>query len=287
MRTHVLTEETIFECNTNNEKSDGGSFLFMSEGQCVQNRICCFQSCLPATKLSYKGVYCCTIVSSSADAKNFIVDSSIIESGKTSTGGFANVYLMNGKQIIKTLNISSADVLGRSLHELNNISSNSVVSFCFFANNSCSDSQYYACSHTKDIEKVVSYRFCNFQENKKCGGLILSYGPSLSFKDCSILQNEVLTFAYSTQFPIYILIDHCFFDRIDGLNDIQTIIFTIEATTKFILSQLSTAQCLAEIPKIFVDEEDIKSFYQLNNYAMIYTLLLTNRIDFQVTIAAI
>lgn len=275
--TRVLTEETVFTNNTNDGNSDGGSFLFSSEGQCVQNRICSFQSCLPIKSESYKGIYCCVNVSSSTDAKNFIIDSSVAESGKSKKEGNKNVILINGQQSIETLNISKSSVYYRSLYELNNIATDSNVSFCSFVNNTAISN--WACSHSGDKARVVYIKFCNFQQNKGSSRLIGTYGPSLSISNCSILQNKFETFSRSGDIN-YILVDQCFLDRSDGENveGKTTIQNTIKDETVFLFPQLSTAQCEAAIPIVYVDNRIKIRHISINQCKIVDVLSAINKL---------
>lgn len=190
----VLLEDCLFNLNSNNEyNSNGGSFRFSFEGNCVQNRICCHSSNLPSRTVSeYKGVYC--YVDTSPTVKNRFLESSVINSGKRDLEGDSTILLKDGTMKIESVNISSSQIYRNciyriELYDFDNMEGH--ISYCSFIDNNCKgrEDNSYACAQIGNSESTVNIAYCNYLKNKVNSGLIAAYGPSLLMKDCCIIDN--------------------------------------------------------------------------------------------------
>lgn len=246
----MLAEESVFASNSNTIPSNGGSIYFSSyPGECVQNRICGYKSCIPSNDT--KGVFCYVDSSSTK-----IIDSSICNSGKDTFQGTGNLYLINGQQLIKSVNISYTNIYDYSLFFFYDWVTSSYACYSTFINNSHDQHLYnrgadYVLENNYGYDYPSNIKYCNFQRNK-AKHLIWFVGDIFNVTDCSFQGNSGGLITYNVWTP-KLYVERCYADvtiaqdyAITVQNSLQYY-FTVE------LSHISTAECEAEFPKVFVD----------------------------------
>lgn len=98
------------------------------KGECIQDRICSFNSISPN-----QGTYCMSVVSTTSPFKNYLIDSSISSNFDEKSTGNTNRYLYNGEIRIKAINISYSKLKYRNFYEVY-FNSNSNSTFSSFYN---------------------------------------------------------------------------------------------------------------------------------------------------------
>lgn len=249
--TCLLIEECIFSQDSSD--TEGGSLKFSTVGQCIQSRICGYQSKVTSDK---EGVFCYVKVSATSNSKNALVDSTITESGVDLVKGYKNVYLINGDQYIESLNISYTKIPQRVCYEFSNMNTNTSTKYSSFCNNTDTE-KYYLSYHTGSSSFISFIRNCNYLFNEGIHSIISVNNVNAIVYGCSILQNAVI---YETFFLYgnskYISLDQCYVDKYAGDTSKLTISNEINDKYTLQLSHLSTALCQAINKLVFDDKGD-------------------------------
>lgn len=249
--TCALLEDCSFISNSNTNGSSG-SFQFGIKGNCVQNRICSFESFVTSDK--YSGIYCNAVVTPSASSQNKIFDSTISCSGKSYLG-FSNLALAYGYIDLKNINVSHAKMNRFIVFTISVIDTDCDISFCSFSNNTgcdCTSGGVYPMWIPGQSLKNVNYKYCNIMKNYQKGGdFIYTEAPNLNFNECTIYQNVFYKYMFVAGDNVQsITIDSCYIDNPSfdpNANNIKSIRNSINSNFEYMVPFLSSAKCEAKI----------------------------------------
>lgn len=275
----LLEDDAFSQCSNDNI---AGVILFESKGQCVQNRICSYQSKTNTDIEKKGGIYCFICVSSSENCQNKIIDSSIVETGDNTNIGHANIYLYNGETSLYSINESHASTNAYSFHRIENISTESDIKFSTFANNNHVNSQCSNTHYTAANYKIVfNIKNCNFKNNSGHLRILNCHGMTTFITSCLFIGNKGNNFTLGHVWGGSITVDKCYFDEYKVSEGPITINSTLENPFDQVLFHLSTFICNAEVPfkninpchPVYISRIEYQCFERADEYAII--LLLT------------
>lgn len=136
-----LIDTSSFD-NCLHKNEEGGSlYINANQGECVQDRVCSIGSKTPSV-----GTYCSITASPVYPNRDYILETSIIESGEENTSGNNNMLLLNGEIHMKSINLSYSK-LDHSNFYYTYFGSNSNLSFSTFSNNTSSNQEHSQAYH--------------------------------------------------------------------------------------------------------------------------------------------
>lgn len=233
-----LAETSIFDSNYNTAES--GSIIVSAE-ESVLDRICSINSCQYNKNPGHMGVFCYISASYSLqNAQNKIIESSISSSGQSSYEGVNNIYLTQGSPVLKSANVSYAEVYISCLFVFRGMQGNSNISYSSFVNNSDDKRNSNGAELYDNRDLNVTIEFCNFLNNT-CSMVIVTFGPSVYISESSFFGNDCEVIG-GLNHPREIIVSQCYIRDNVNLEYIRHP--RNEFTVK--LFHLSTALCEAD-----------------------------------------
>lgn len=230
------------------QTDQGGSFFMISnKGECIQNKICSFNSKSPK-----EGTYCKVTVSSTSPFKNYILDSSISTSGDDSFQGTRNIYLYNGETHMKSINISFSKLELRNLYEFY-CCSNSNVSLSTFSNNTSTITEYHQEYHTGSSDSIeFKVLFCNYFANSCNYFIATDYDLILS--NCSFNKNNIRFWFFTHTNNKQVQLKGCYFND-PGPISFGSVTITEQVISNYPDNNYLSNTCLRMIEEDTEDEE--------------------------------
>lgn len=245
--TCLLIEDILLSKCYNNDVA--GALFFENNGQCVQNRVCSYQSKTNSNSEEKGGTYCFIDVSSSSPYQNKIIESSIVETGFKTGKGHASIYLNNGAVNITSVNESSTYTFSYCIHKINNINDKSCVKFCSYVDNNQIYTGYSTAIHYSSITDIELYiQNCNFKNNTFYQYLVNTHKFKAFLISCNFIKN-VGTGGICGQYETGTLtVDCCYFDEFKSSLGSVIIHMTMNEQFHQYLPHLSTFNCHANFP---------------------------------------
>lgn len=182
--------------------------------------------------------------------QNILNDTSISESGASTCIGISNIYIKNSLFKCKYNNISNANLNSNSIHLLQNIESESSISFCSFINNK--QSMHYASSYLSDDSNIrITVSSCNYVENSGGNSVVLTKDVTILFTKCNFIKS-IIDFDYIQHMDGgSVTIDNCYLDK-PLYYKLGTITTKNNAAREINLglSHMTIYECIAYTPSI-------------------------------------
>ena len=217
------------------------------------------------------GAYCSIKVSEESPFKNYLLDSTITSSGEENSKGRNNIYLINGKIKMKSINISYSKLLFTSIYTIY-CTSNSNVTLSTFSNNTNAGNLYEAYHAGSSDSLEFKIFFCNYYENE-CDYFIACF-YNLYINNCSFNKNNINGRYFDAN--IQIKVKGCYFDISDpgtlGNVEITENVSSIYPENY----HLSSYKCNAKL-KLKISKQKEEKFNKRNNkFNIMFCIFLTN-----------